>query len=274
MSITKKSLAQHFVDLAEMQLGVRESGSNTGAKVREYQSATTLSGTGWPWCAALIAWGIRKAEDIYKINIPWTFSASCDVVLADLKARGLLRSKPEAGGVFLVRAKRSSGTYSETDAIHIGWVTKVQGDTFWTVEGNTNNDGGREGYAVMSHKRTISNRYYFASVVDGVKGLDDRQESPVVPYKVRHLGLGRRETPIAARMLNGSTLVLAADFAKALGKKIGWNGDDGEVLLDGQPIPLQPRLFDGRAWFPIRDLAKAYNLEMLVNVEQKMVTVK
>jgi hypothetical protein len=49
--------------LAEYQHGVREDppGSNTGPRVREYQAATWLGGTGWPWCCAFAVWCWQKA---------------------------------------------------------------------------------------------------------------------------------------------------------------------------------------------------------------------
>jgi hypothetical protein len=41
---------------ASKEVGVQESppGSNSGTRVRYYQSATWLGGSGWPWCAAFV----------------------------------------------------------------------------------------------------------------------------------------------------------------------------------------------------------------------------
>ncbi len=36
-------------------------GSNSGPRVREYQAATNLGGTGWPWCAAFVCWCYKQA---------------------------------------------------------------------------------------------------------------------------------------------------------------------------------------------------------------------
>lgn len=45
------------------EIGVREvpNGSNSGPRVRQYQAATWLPGTGWPWCAAAVCWAYEQA---------------------------------------------------------------------------------------------------------------------------------------------------------------------------------------------------------------------
>jgi CHAP domain len=43
------------VEWASREVGTHESGgANTGSRVRYYQAATWLGGTGWPWCAAFV----------------------------------------------------------------------------------------------------------------------------------------------------------------------------------------------------------------------------
>lgn len=38
---------------------------------------------------------------------------------------------------------------------HAGFVEKVTGTTVYTIEGNTNDSGGREGYKVARRKRDV-----------------------------------------------------------------------------------------------------------------------
>ena len=266
--LTKSALASALLQIATAENGVRESGPNTGAKIRKYQDATTLKGTGWPWCAAFVAWVIRSAELRTGVKIPWTFSASCDVIFADLKARGLLRSRPEPGDVFLVRGRTKIG-YSSWDAIHIGFVTRVQGDFFWTIEGNTNNDGGREGVAVMEHKRKISSRFWFGRVVDGVKEFE-AASAKENRYAVS-MATARGLSLLDVQMDNGTTLVAARDFANALGREIAWDSENGAVIIGGEEVPLQPRIFEGRAFFPVRELARVFELKIGVNIENRQV---
>ena len=55
--------ADKVLRVAEAELGVTEEppGSNTGPSVRQYQQATSLPGTGWPWCAAFVEWVWEQA---------------------------------------------------------------------------------------------------------------------------------------------------------------------------------------------------------------------
>lgn len=60
----KMTLQQNVVQIALGEKGVVESpaGSNSGKRVMEYQAATSLGGTGWPWCAAYVAWCYAQAK--------------------------------------------------------------------------------------------------------------------------------------------------------------------------------------------------------------------
>ncbi len=56
------TLRQKLIAIAAHEVGVVESprNSNSGQRVREYQRATNLEGTGWPYCAAFVDWCIRE----------------------------------------------------------------------------------------------------------------------------------------------------------------------------------------------------------------------
>lgn len=58
-----RTLGERALRVAVAELGVREipDGSNSGPRVRQYQAATWLPGTGWPWCAAFVNWAYRQA---------------------------------------------------------------------------------------------------------------------------------------------------------------------------------------------------------------------
>ncbi|BCM88742.1 hypothetical protein IAD21_00584 [Abditibacteriota bacterium] len=243
--------------IAAAQVGVRESNDNSGPKVREYQAATTLGGTHWPWCAALIAWDFRETEKALKVEIPWSYSASCDVLLADGKARGIVHTTPQVGDVMLVRAKKSArngGGYSTTDMIHTGIVESVgPGGSFGTIEGNTNNDGGREGIGVMRHTRNVNDgRYYFIRWADALP--DAKAPEPYTASIEVHVGSGGSVRALPSKTENNTVLVAARFWGEALGKSVGWDNGNGVVTFDGEEVPLQPRLFDGVAYFPLRAL--------------------
>lgn len=54
------------VKVALAEVGVTEvpMGSNTGPRVRQYQAATDLGGTGWPWCSAFVEWCWKRVGGI------------------------------------------------------------------------------------------------------------------------------------------------------------------------------------------------------------------
>ncbi len=54
------------VKVALAEVGVTEVplGSNTGPRVQQYQAATDLGGTGWPWCSAFIEWCWKRVGGI------------------------------------------------------------------------------------------------------------------------------------------------------------------------------------------------------------------
>ena len=63
------SMGDALVAILKAEEGVREfpANSNRGKRVEDYQAATWLTGTGWPWCAAFICWGIRELEKTHPL---------------------------------------------------------------------------------------------------------------------------------------------------------------------------------------------------------------
>lgn len=67
-----------LIEIASREIGVVEvpRNSNKGERVREYQRATDLEGTGWAYCAAFVCWCIREwlkdsaVRDALKLTIP------------------------------------------------------------------------------------------------------------------------------------------------------------------------------------------------------------
>lgn len=99
---------------------------------------------GQPWCAALVYHLCRTG-----IGKRWPLprTGSCDVLLEAARAQGMLKEKPTRGAVFLVMRNAN-------DATHTGIVLKPYKDgSFATGEGNTNDDGSREGYECVRRTR-------------------------------------------------------------------------------------------------------------------------
>ena len=134
-----------------------EFNQNEGTWVRAYMDGN--EGKNWPWCMGFVQTVVDQASftigKSLKDYLPVTYS--CDVVGSNgLKNNKLIRnselntdlSKVEKGDIFLI-AK------SDNDWTHTGIITDIDGDWFHTIEGNTNDEGSREGYEVCQRKRNF-----------------------------------------------------------------------------------------------------------------------
>ena len=155
MGIGKKA-----VELALQSVGVREDKNtpNWGRWIKVY-----LNFVGWfepaPWCAAFVSYKVHQAAKALGVKTSWPKTASCQAIYNYAKRTGRLRTIPHAGYVFLLwndALKRYA---------HTGFVTSATPDNqFGTVEGNTNEAGGREGYIVAEKERETSPKVIFVSI--------------------------------------------------------------------------------------------------------------
>lgn len=138
-------LATETIATAVTQLGVEESprGSNAGPVVEQYLKSVGL-GKGNAWCMAFVYWCTQQAAAKTGIVNPLKKTAG---VMAQWNERPALRkSVPQAGDVFIIDHGAGKG--------HTGFVEKILANgTFQTIEGNTNDEGSREGYEVCRRTR-------------------------------------------------------------------------------------------------------------------------
>lgn len=132
-------------------------GQNRGPWVRLYMDGN--EGGDWPWCAGFATFCVRQAAETLGEAMPIARTYSCDEIARYAKDRerflpeGSL-SSVKSGYLFLVRK-------TATDWTHVGIVSAQAGDgVFVTVEGNTNDDGNREGYEVCSLRRSEARGAY------------------------------------------------------------------------------------------------------------------
>jgi hypothetical protein len=126
-------------------------GQNKGPWVRLYMKGH--EGPQWPWCAGFVSFVIRQAVESLNARPPIEGSFSCDSLAAQARAAGLflperdvVRGQVPAGAIFLVR--RTAGDWT-----HTGLVKRAEGEAFDTIEGNTNDEGSRDGFEVCSNAR-------------------------------------------------------------------------------------------------------------------------
>lgn len=97
------------------------------------QAANFAGGPAWYWCAGFITWcfiqafGLEIAKALL-LHMPYISCANMGDLAKNAKR---LYSTPKAGDIVLF--------WNGTRFSHTGFVYKVDGTTFYTVEGNTNN---------------------------------------------------------------------------------------------------------------------------------------
>jgi len=156
----KKGVGQMVVAYAKQHLKQhpREvGGQNKGPWVRFYMQGN--EGSDWPWCAGFVSFILKQACQSLNVSPPIKTSFSCDSLAFSAKERGLFLKESEAkekntvtpGSLFLDRR-------TLTDWVHTGIVSSAEDDVFQTIEGNTNDDGDREGYEVCRRIRNYESK--------------------------------------------------------------------------------------------------------------------
>ena len=140
-------LSEKIVQVATTQIGVQEipKNSNAGPDVEKYLKSVGL-GKGYSWCMAFVYWCALEAAK--QLNIPITLYKTGGV-MAMWNAKPLLRVKvPQPGDIMILDYGKGLG--------HTGIVEKIVGTDVHTIEGNTNDEGSREGYEVCRRIRKLS----------------------------------------------------------------------------------------------------------------------
>ncbi|WP_341966189.1 CHAP domain-containing protein [Flavobacterium psychrophilum] len=139
-------LAKKTLETAISQIGVEEmpKGRNAGPEVEIYLKSVGL-GQGYSWCMAFVYWCVNQSAVKTGFKNPLKKTGG---VMDQYNSRPLLCTHlPQAGDVFIMDFGKGLG--------HTGIVEKVIEKTIYTIEGNTNDDGSREGYKVCRRKRNI-----------------------------------------------------------------------------------------------------------------------
>ena len=115
-------------------------------------------GAAWAWCAGFVRFLLEQARQKLEKPMPIAGSFSCDSLAAQARDAGLFVAEGAVaheaippGSFFLVRR-------TATDWTHVGVVTRSGPDAFDSIEGNTNDDGSREGIEVCARTRGYKNK--------------------------------------------------------------------------------------------------------------------
>ena len=160
--VNKRSVGEMVAAYAEQHLKehpIEIGGQNKGPWVRLYMNGN--EGPEWPWCAGFVSFILKQAFYSLGKSLPFKTSYSCDLLAVyamgkDRFLRGFKvenRRQVKPGVIFLSRR-------NPTDWVHTGIVTGVElaKGIFYTIEGNTNDGGSREGREVCRRIRSLENK--------------------------------------------------------------------------------------------------------------------
>lgn len=147
-------LAKEVLEVASTQIGVRESppGSNRGHEVDQYLESVSEGLLGSPWCVAFIYWCFKqaahklgRANPMVKTASVWTHWEKAGLIDGNIVIRpDEAQQDPsllKPGMIFHIDTGGRKG--------HAGLIVNVVGDKIVTIEGNTNDNGSREGIGVF-----------------------------------------------------------------------------------------------------------------------------
>lgn len=153
-----------LIKVAEAEVGYLEKKSNSqldsktanagSANYTKYWRDIKPDYQGQPWCAAFVSWCIMKAFGLdiaKKLLKHWPY-VYCPT-MADLFT---LNANPQVGDVVIF--------YRSGQFAHTGIVTKVSGDQFWTIEGNTSG-----GSTIIENGGGVCKKSYYNSNLPGTK---------------------------------------------------------------------------------------------------------
>lgn len=144
------ALAQQTINVAISQIGQSERpvGSNYGGMVTEYLQSVGINFSA-SWCMAFVYWCVKQSCIVTNLKNPL---AQTGGVLHqwELTPAAHKSKVSVAGSIFIMDFGGGLG--------HTGLVEHFDTDFIYTIEGNSNTDGSRNGYEVVRHKRPINSK--------------------------------------------------------------------------------------------------------------------
>ena len=150
VAVGRQHVAQRPIELG---------GDNRGPWVRLYMNG--LDGIEEEWCAGFACFVIAQAARALGTTMPFPRQVGVSALIADAQSSGRFiagsdvatpaarRSRLQPGCLFVIKTGQQS---------HTGIVTDVRDDSFSTVEGNTNEDGGDRGFEAIAQTRNYTNK--------------------------------------------------------------------------------------------------------------------
>lgn len=167
MSNTNEKAIDALIKIAEQEIGYLEKKSNSqlddktanagSANYTKYWRDLKPSWNGSAWCAVFVSWcmvqafGMETAKKLLKHESDFPY-----VYCPTLGSRFTKYSDPQKGDVVIF--------YRNGEFAHTGIVIKVEGDKFWTIEGNTSG-----GSTIIANGGGVCKKSYYNSKLPGTK---------------------------------------------------------------------------------------------------------
>lgn len=148
-------IRKSILTVASMYKGQKEKPANSGFQNSDFEKE--MKGVGWKpgesWCAYFVRLVFRKAQpDNKAFNDLLSPSAVATLANFQKNQPRAISKVPSMGDIFIMQKYKAG---QKTWQGHIGIVTQVDNGFFWTIEGNSNDEGGREGIEVATLNRKI-----------------------------------------------------------------------------------------------------------------------
>jgi hypothetical protein len=149
------TLAEATVAYAKSQVGVQEhpKGSNRGPEVERYLAYVNLP-AGKAWCAAFVSYctGTSAAD----LSLDSTLKSSGGALALYFKNPDLAIDEPTDNCIGIIDHGGGLG--------HAFFIETTDGTNCHTIEGNTDPEGGREGYMVAERDRATTDITHFLRI--------------------------------------------------------------------------------------------------------------
>lgn len=157
-----KDIYQEIIEIAQSNLGQEEIRGNLGFKDKRFQEH--MENTGWEkgqaWCAYFgeLVWkqAYSVQNSLIVPELDKLFSGSAVTTFNNFKRAGWTvhqSSTPKPGSLVIWQKHIKSKPHWSG---HLGIFERLQNSLFKSIEGNTNDDGSREGYEVARRTRPFN----------------------------------------------------------------------------------------------------------------------
>lgn len=162
-TINNNTIQKLALQIAQGQVGQAEEpkGSNSGTMVNQYLKATGLQ-PGYAWCQAFVYWCYNEAAKQLARSNPLIKTASVIDCWNRTDAKRKITKETAHHDPSLLFPGQQFVLLFGNNTGHTGIVERIEptvsGILLHTLEGNSNNDGSREGYEVVRHTRRLEEK--------------------------------------------------------------------------------------------------------------------